>query len=237
MSEVAASRRLKPYLWFTLYGLLSLGAGSESIKVSTTELSALLGGSQQSASRHLKLLERMGLVTRRIGSTGSLIRITDEGMRALTEVFYALKRHIEEGEVETLVFEGVVFSGLYEGSYYIGQEGYRDQIREKLGFDPYLGTLNLRLRDEDLDRRRQLDRLPAIVLDGFKGEERAFGSARCYPALVNDEVEGALIVAERTTYDLSVMEIISPVYLRGRFGLEDGDTLRVSVSSHQRSSP
>lgn len=236
MFSAGAGRRLKPSLWFTLYGLLNLGAGSRPIKVSTTELSAALGGSQQSASRHLRLLEQMGLVSRRIDAGGSTIRITEEGMRALGEVFYGLKRHIEEGEAEAFVFEGVVFSGLYEGAYYMGQGDYRDQIMEKLGFDPYLGTLNLRLTEADVERRRQLERLPAIVLEGFRDKERAFGSARCYPAVVNDDVEGALIVAERTSYDLSVMEIISPIHLRRHFGLEDGDTVKVSISSPRRSS-
>jgi len=230
-------RRVKPFLWFTLYDLLNLGAGARPVKVSTTELSAVLGVSQQSASRHLQLLERMGLVTRRIDADGSLIGITEEGMRTLNEVFYGLRRHMEGGEAEALVFEGTVFSGLYEGAYYIGQMGYRDQIREKLGFNPYPGTLNLRLEEADLDGRRRLERLPAIILDGFKGRERAFGGARCYPVVVNDDVEGAIIVAERTTHDLSVMEVISPIHLRRHFGLEDGDTVRVSVSSPRRSSP
>lgn len=230
-------RRLKSFLWFTLYGLLNLGAGSRRVRVSTTELSAVLGVSQQSASRHLTLLEGMGLLSRRIDADGTLIRITDEGLRALNEVFYGLRRHLEGGEVEAFVFEGVVFSGLVEGAYYIGKKWYRDQIREKLGFDPYPGTLNLRLGEADVERRRRLERLPAVVIEGFKDRERAFGSGRCYPAVVNDDVEGALIVAERTTYDLSVMEIISPIYLRRHFGLEDGDTVRVSISSPRRSSP
>ena len=237
MSRIAdPPGRLKPFLWFTLYGLLNLGAGSRPVKVSTTELSALLGGSQQSASRHLRLLEGMGLVTRRIDADGSLIRITEEGMRSLNAVLYTLKRHLEGGDGEAFVFEGVVFSGLHEGAYYIGQRGYRDQIRERLGFNPYPGTLNLRLEEADVERRRQLERLPAIILDGFKGRDRAFGPARCYPAVVNGDVEGALIVAERTTYDRSVMEIISPIHLRRHLGLEDGDAVRVSVSSPRRSS-
>jgi len=231
-----ADSRLKPFLWFTLYGLLNLGAGARLVKVSTTELSATLGGSQQSASRHLRLLEQMGLVTRRIDAQGTLLRITDEGVRTLNEVLYGLRRHLEGGEAEAFVLEGTVFSGLYEGAYYVSLRSYRDQMREKLGFDPYPGTLNLRLREADIEVRRQLERLPPIVLEGFKGRERAFGSARCYPAVVNDDVEGALIVAERTTYDLSVMEIISPIHLRRHFGLEDGDTVKVSISSPRRSS-
>ncbi len=44
---------------------------------------------------------------------------------------------------------------------------------------------------------------------------------------MNGEVEGALIVADRSGYDLSVMEVIAPLDLRRRFGLEDGDVVRL----------
>lgn len=221
---------LKPHLWFTLYELLRLGAVSRPVRVSTTELSARLGCSQQSASRHLRLLEQLGLVSRRIGPDGSLIRVTGDGVGALEEVYFALGRSLEEPEVEVLSFEGTVFSGMYQGGYYISQEGYREQIVERLGFDPYPGTLNLRLREEDLEARRMLEALPGARIEGFRGVDRAFGGARCYPILVNGEAEGAVIVAERTSYDLSVMEVIAPVNLRERFGLEDGDAVRVVYS-------
>ena len=125
---------------------------------------------------------------------------------------------------------------MYQGAYYLAQGDYSDQIKEKIGFYPYLGTLNLRLMEGDLEERRRLDRMPAIVLKGFKSCDRAFGGARCYPLVVNDEVEGALIVADRTVYDISVMEIIAPINLRSHFSLEDGDIVRVSISGPPRSS-
>lgn len=220
---------LKPHLWFTLFELMRLGAVSRPVRVSTTELSARMGCSQQSASRHLGLLEGMGLVSRQIRPDGSLIRVTGEGRRALEEVYFALGGRLEAVE-EALVFEGTVFSGMYQGRYYISQEGYRVQIVDGLGFDPYPGTLNLRLGEGDSEARRRLDSVPSVRIEGFRGEDRAFGAARCYPVTVNGEVEGAIIVAERTSYDLSVMEVIAPVNLRERFGLEDGDAVRVAYT-------
>ena len=208
-----------------------MGANSGGIKISTTKLSHSLRSSQQSASRHLTLLQEGGLISKSVSSAGSLIKITEEGLRALNEVYVGLGNLLAEGEAETYLFEGKVFSGFFEGAYYLCQGDYRDQIMEKIGFDPYPGTLNLRLDESELEKRRRVELMPAIHLRGFKDEERAFGSARCYPVVINEEVEGALIVAERTTYDLTVMEIISPIYLRGHFGLEDGDKVKVSISS------
>ena len=234
MSPADEGGRLKPFLWFTLFQLLELGAAERVVRVSTKELAERAGGSQQSASRHLVLLERSGLVSRRIDAGGSLIRITGDGLRALEEVYRVLRGHLEDGGVEVFEFEGTVFSGMYQGGYYISQEGYARQIREKLGFDPYPGTLNLRLGEGDLERRRRLDSIPGVHLEGFRAEDRAFGGARCYPLLVNGEVEGALIAADRTRYDLSVLEVIAPVSLRERFGLEDGDTVTVTISGAHR---
>jgi riboflavin kinase len=230
------SERLKSHLWFTLYRLLNLGAGSREIRVSTTELSSILGCSQQSASRHLKILEDWGLIQRRVGTNGSHIRITEEGLRTLWEIYYGLRRHLEEAELEAYTFEGVLFTGLGEGAYYITRDGYREQIREKLGFDPYPGTLNLRLSGGYVELKRRLARMPAIILEGFRDEERSFGSVRCYPAVVNEDVEGAVVIAERTIYDDSVLEVISPIDLRKHFSLRDGDLVRVSASSPRRSS-
>ena len=220
---------LSPYLWFTLYELLLLGAASGDVRVSTTRLAGLLGFSQQSASRHLRLLEEMGLVSRRFGAGGSLVGLTEGGLGALSEVYFAMKGWMEGGVEEPLVLEGAVFSGMSQGSYYVSQPFYREQLREKLGFNPFLGTLNLRLGEGFLGRRRVLEGWPALRIEGFRSEDRAFGGGRCFPLLVNGEVEGALVVADRTAYDLSVVEVIAPVNLRERFGLEDGDTVRLTL--------
>lgn len=226
---------LKPHLWFTLYTLLRLGASKNAVKLSTTDLSKIVGGSQQSASRHLQILDKMGLIRRRIESGGSRISITMEGMAELNKVLQELKWHLEGREAAAIEFTGTVVSGLFEGAYYISKEGYRRQIAEKLGFEPFPGTLNVRIRHDDLEKRRRLESSPGIHIEGFLDGERAFGSANCYPVTINDEVEGALIVAERSIHDYNVMEIISPIYLRRKLGLADGDKVRLSFVPLRRS--
>jgi riboflavin kinase len=225
---------LKPTIWFTLYALLRIGAGARAVKISTTQLAEALGISQQSASRHLRSLENFSMIRREIEKDGSFIHITKRGMDSLTSVYHHLKRELEETAKEAFVFEGIVFSGLGEGAYYVNQEGYRQQVREKLGFEPYPGTLNIRLRTKtDLERKEQLERMPGIEIQSFKTKDRSFGGAKCYQVLVNDEVEGVVVIAERTGYDRSVMELMAPVNLRKRLGLKDGDIVRVSFSSPQ----
>lgn len=227
--------KIKPHLWFTLYTLMKLGATKTSIKISTTQLSDEIGGSQQSASRHLQLLESEGMIERSITSEGSRVKITGHGEAELDLVLKELKWYLEGKEAQAIEFEGEVVSGLFEGAYYISKEGYHRQIVEKLGFEPFPGTLNVRIVEEDYDRRRRLERGEFIRLEGFKDGERSFGAAHCFPCLINDEVEGALIVAERSIHDYGVMEIISPHYLRRKMELADGDKVRVSFLPLRRS--
>ena len=229
------TEELKPHLWFSLYQLLRLGATSNFLRISTTELSEVISGSQQSASRHLQVLESLGFIERKIERGGSHIRITGKGLDELAHVYGELKWFLKGKQAETIVIVGEVVSGLFEGAYYISKEGYMRQIEERLGFTPFPGTLNVKISGEYYDKRRNVERRPGIRLDGFTDGERAFGAAMCYPLVLNDEVEGAMIVAERTTHDYSVMEIISPYYLRRKMSLADGDVIKVSFEPLRRS--
>jgi riboflavin kinase len=229
------AEQIKSHLWFTLYTLLKLGASKTDIKLSTTELAGKSDSSQQSASRHLRILEEMGLIKREVDAEGSKIKITNEGLRELEMVFEELKWHIEGREAEAITIKGVVVSGLFEGAYYISKEGYRSQIEEKLGFDPYPGTLNVRIKPDDMEKRKRIERRSGILLEGFKEEHRAYGSARCYHVIINGEIDGALIVAERSIHDDNILEIIAPVYLRRQLKIADGDPVTLEFVPLRRS--
>ena len=214
---------------------MKLGASKTPIRISTTQLSEKIGGSQQSASRHLQVLEREGLLERKISTGGSKVTITSAGLAELDLVLQELKWHLEGKEAETIIFEGEVVSGLFQGAYYISKEGYQRQIIHKLGFEAFPGTLNVKIKEEEYNKRQKLERGPSIRLEGFKDEERAFGAARVYPCIINDEEEGAMIVAERSSHDYSVMEIISPQYLRRKMELADGDKIKLAFLPLRRS--
>jgi riboflavin kinase, archaea type len=221
-----ASQEIKPSLLITLYKLLEVGAYPNEIIFTTIDLAKLLSASQQTASRHLIDLERMGLIHRvRLGRRES-IKITTTGVRHLDNMFLTLKRVFELKSSET-VFEGVLFSGLGEGAYYISQLGYEKQFKEKLGFEPYPGTLNLRVREEDQEKVRLLEASPFNLIEGFTNGNRSFGPAKCFPSEISDKAEGALIFPVRTHYAGEAVELISPQCLRKMLHLKDGDTVKV----------
>lgn len=215
---------------FTLLKLAEMGAHRRTAKISTEYLAQKLQISQQTASRYLIDLDRMGWIKRTMTPDGCLIRITDIGTKELSRLYTTLHFLMEATYPPSITLEGTVFSGLGEGAYYIAKEPYRKQFIEKLGFDPYPGTLNLRLTTEyDIKTRNELESYPAIEIVGFKNEDRTFGPVKCYPVIIENRVKGALISALRSHYDASVLEIIAPIQLRTHLGLKDGHKAKVEV--------
>jgi riboflavin kinase len=215
---------------YTLLKLAEIGAHRRTAKISTDFLAKKLGVSQQSASRHLIELERRGWIKRIITPEGCLVQIAEPGVNQLKKLYANLRFLMEAAYPPSVTLEGVVFTGLGEGAYYVTRDNYRRQFIEKLGFDPYPGTLNLKLlSDYDVKTRMELDAYPAIEIEGFKTEDRTFGPVKCYPAIIESKVKGALVAALRSHYDTSVIELIAPVCLRKHLALRDGHKVKVEV--------
>lgn len=207
------------------------GALSGEVKVSCSGLAERLDASNQTASRRLRDLESAGLVERETVSDGQWIAVTEDGRRALrTE--YELYRDLFEGE--TIVrLRGTVTGGMGEGRHYITLSGYMEQFVEKLGYEPYAGTLNVDLDGESVRRRAATDRVEPIEIEGWADDDRTYGPAVCRPATVetpDGERYGTAhtIAPERTHHDDDQLEVIAPVKLRD--ALELGDDTEVIVN-------
>ncbi len=120
---------------------------------------------------------------------------------------------------------GKVAAGLGEGQYYISVEGYKNQFIQKLGFEPYPGTLNL-LLTEPLPFDQVL--AGVVRIEGFRDENRTFGECTCYPVKIGG-IRGAIIRPERSSYPSDLVEVIAPVNLRERLCLSDGDEVEVTL--------
>jgi len=207
-----------------------MGAHKRTAKISTEYLAERMGISQQTASRYLIELDHMGWIQRNITPEGSLIRIAEPGIAQLQKLYANLRVLMEAAYPPSVTLEGTVFTGLGEGAYYISKEYYMKQFIEKLGFDPFPGTLNLKLTTEyDLKTKSELESYPAVEIQGFKNEDRTFGLVKCYPAKIDNKIKGALVLALRSHYDASVLEIIAPVCLRKQLNLKDGNKVKVEV--------
>ncbi|MER3407691.1 MAG: riboflavin kinase [Nitrososphaera sp.] len=219
----------------TMVQLLSKGARHNFVEVTTSDLGKNIGRSQQAASKHLLDLENTGYIERVRRGQKFAVRITDKGYSEIQNLFASLKSALESAPT-TIDFEGSVASGMGEGAYYMSLEGYRRQFKEKLGYESYPGTLNVRLTDPlYMNARRDLGRHPSIFIEGFSDGTRTYGWVKCYRAAILDgagnEVVGnaAVLVLERTHYDDSMLEVIAPISIKESTGLKVGDRIRMRV--------
>jgi riboflavin kinase len=214
----------------TMVQLLAKGARHNFVEVTTSDLGKNIGRSQQAASKHLLDLENSGYVERVRRGQKFAVRITDKGYSEIQGLYASLKSSIESAP-SAIDFEGDVVSGMGEGAYYMSLEGYKKQFREKLGYEPYPGTLNVRLVDQlFMNARRELGRYPSVFIEGFSDGTRTYGWVKCYRATINGSaVDAAVLVLERTHYDDSMLEVIAPVSLKDAAGVKEGDRIRVRV--------
>jgi riboflavin kinase len=215
----------------TIVELLSKGARHNFVEVTTAELGKSISRSQQAASKHLLELENSGYIERIRRGQKFAVRVTDKGHTEIQNLFSSLHAALESSPA-AIDFEGSVVSGMGEGAYYMSLEGYRRQFKDKLGYEPYPGTLNVRLVDQlYMNARRELGRHPSIFVDGFSDSTRTYGWVKCYRAIVNDGAvdNAAVLVLERTHYDDSMLEVIAPVSIKQAAGIKNGDRIKVQV--------
>ncbi len=195
--------------------LLRLGAHKKEVSISTGEIGAESEMSQQNASRRLGMLEENGYIRRKGGN----ITITKRGIEKIMEEYSIIKKALE-GKVEIV---GTIVEGLGEGKYYMSLEGYRKQIADKLGFDPYPGTLNIRI---DEGGREGILTSEPVIISGFSGKDRTYGDIFAFPCRIEDE-PGAIIVPLRTSHGPDVIEVIAGFDIRKKKNKRTGDRVRV----------
>ena len=135
-----------------------------------------------------------------------------------------------EGQMK-LEVAGRVFSGMGKGKYYVGHPEYQRRFRDAIGYTPYAGTLNIKLEDESaIQKLREIRSADGIQVGGFSFGGESFSALRCF----NGELAGervTLLFIDVTYYNDTVAELISPTYLRGRLGLNDGDLVKFTVDA------
>jgi len=216
---------MKPYLLQTLKELALLGGIKNRIEISSLELAKQLETSQQTASRYLVELDKKGMITRELGIKKQLILITNLGEGVLQEAHLQYQQIFEL--TDRVLFKGKVVSGLGEGRYYTEQSGYVEQFKDKLGFVPFPGTLNVEIEYVERNKLRLLKNHRAIKIDEFKTKNRTFGGVRCFRAKI-DGKDGAIVLPVRSHYS-NVLEFISKDFLREKLSIKDGDGVKIVI--------
>ena len=105
---------------------------------------------------------------------------------------------------------GIVTTGLGKAAYFLGQDFYKNQFREKCGFTPFPGTLNLIVEEDKLEDIRLMKN-------------------SCKNIIKPDQGFGAIVFPDKTTHDENYLEFISKDKLRDKYNFKDGDEVVITI--------
>jgi riboflavin kinase len=122
---------------------------------------------------------------------------------------------------------GVVVAGVGEGARFVAIDWVRAAVRAAAGFDPYPGTLNVRLPDAAA-------RAAWRALRGAGGtrltppDPPACGGW-LLPVRIEGAVDGAVVVPDVTRHGEDILEVLAPVHLRSHLGRGDGQPVTLEA--------
>ena len=120
--------------------------------------------------------------------------------------------------------KGTIARGLGEGAFFMSMQHYRREIKKKLGFQAYPGTLNIKA---DKKATNMLKNINAVKIKGYKSGKIAYGGANCYRAKIKN-INGSVIVPDLTRHK-GIIEFIAHVHLKSELKLKDGDKIEVEL--------
>lgn len=123
---------------------------------------------------------------------------------------------------------GRYIKGLGRSGVFLSMDYYREIFRERLGRDPYPGTLNIEVEGiEGYEDLRTLcppnDEIGDIEIGG-----RTYGGLYIWRAKLRSE-DILLIRPYRSTHDKKVLEIVAIEKLSEKLGLKEGELIPIEV--------
>jgi CTP-dependent riboflavin kinase len=124
---------------------------------------------------------------------------------------------------------GRLTTGSGQGKHFTQLDWARQQFLDKLGIDPFPGTINLIVDDsESMKVWNRLKGTPGIRIDNPNDGPHDC-DARCYPVSIGGEIDAAIVLPEVAGYPPVQIEIIAAMGVRDALDIDDGDSLRLEV--------
>ena len=118
---------------------------------------------------------------------------------------------------------GEVTTGLGKAAFFLSQDFYVNNFIKNCGFKPYPGTLNIVVPENHLE---QINEIKDNCKDIIKPDE-GFGAVKYIEAILNDDVNGAIVFPAKTVHDENYLEFIAEMKLRDKLNLVDGDIVSI----------
>ena len=118
---------------------------------------------------------------------------------------------------------GEVTTGLGKAAYFLSQEFYTREFKKNCGFVPFPGTLNIVVPESYLDEINEIKDSCENIIKPDEG----FGAVKYIKAVLNDDVDGAIVFPAKTEHTENYLEFIAEKKLRDELNLEDGDIVSI----------
>jgi len=214
-----------------LVSLTCIAGVEPPFRVAEPELVAALNSEGAEIERAVQDLLEAGYLERDADGDHGYIQVSHSGLAVLADRYQRLSTVFQTPP--PLV--GRVADGNEKAQEFLTLEGYERQFRERLGYTPYPGTLNLRLLGRQ--SRSVLGDVAAVRIREWQRNDDDYGGASCYPAVTaapasgNAYEGGHLIVPDRTGHDDDVIEILAPDELRSALEVGTDDIVTVRIRS------
>ncbi|UXM84509.1 CTP-dependent riboflavin kinase [Methanococcus aeolicus] len=122
---------------------------------------------------------------------------------------------------------GRVVSGKGEGKHYMSLPPYKEKFKNILGFEPYEGTLNVKL-----GYIINLNELNPIEVDDFYYKNNKYYGVKLIPVRICIKdycVNGAIVYPKKTEHPNNVIELIAPIKLRKYLSLKNNDMVKIRL--------
>jgi CTP-dependent riboflavin kinase len=127
-----------------------------------------------------------------------------------------------------ITITGRIVSGVKKGAFFTQLDWVQEQCRQKLGFKPYPGTLNLEIAQETIPVVEGLRQGQGMEL---VSPDANFCSGLVYPVSVMG-VSGAIIAPAEdvSVHGKNIIEIIAPISLKEALDVKDGDEIMLTFN-------
>ncbi|MFM1815233.1 MAG: hypothetical protein RLZ98_1928 [Pseudomonadota bacterium] len=126
------------------------------------------------------------------------------------------------------VIVGRLVTGIGQGAHFTRLEWAHRQFVDKLGIDPYPGTINVAVEGEHAELWAELRAGPGVRIANPDTGEYAC-DARCYPVSIEERIKGAIVYPEVKGYAENLIEVIAVEGVRAALGICDGDAVKLLV--------
>lgn len=127
--------------------------------------------------------------------------------------------------------KGVVERGKQEAAGFLSVDWVEAAFIKHLGYIPFPGTLNLRVKDEkSLANWRKMRSGPSILV---KSPNTEFCDASLYKVTINGDSTGAIVVPHVDNYPEDVIELVSPEGLRNLYRLAENHVVELEAQTEE----